>query len=143
MGAHQPVTTLQSPAPQALRCSAHSRHNNGAQCKKYAIQGATVCRFHGGAAPQVKLKAAQRLALLIDPSLEIVANRIKEGLDAQETKFFQKDGVVTDSRDVIAWSERREYAALAMAALGIARPKDAGDSSEPAAIQVNITVLGS
>ena len=124
-----------------LHCKATSKRT-GKQCGLSPIVGGTVCKWHGGGAPQVKLKAAQRLALFLDPTLEHVAGRIKEGLDAQETKFFQKDGLVTDSRDVIAWSERREYAALAMAALGIARPKDAGDSSEPAAIQVNITVLG-
>ena len=42
-----------------------------------------------------------------------IAARIAEGLDATKTEFFQKDGVVTDSRDVIAWNERRMYASLA------------------------------
>lgn len=46
------------------------------------------------------------------PAKKIVA-RIKEGLDAKETKFFQFEGEVTDQRDVIAWTERRHYAALA------------------------------
>lgn len=36
--------------------------NNGEPCKNRAIIGATVCRFHGGAAPQVKKKAAERIA---------------------------------------------------------------------------------
>ena len=44
---------------------------------------------------------------------EKIAKRISEGLDAIETKFFQHEGVITDQRDVIAWSERRQYAALA------------------------------
>lgn len=42
-----------------------------------------------------------------------VIQRIAEGLDAKETKFFQKDGVVIESRDVVAWGERRAYAELA------------------------------
>lgn len=42
-----------------------------------------------------------------------VIQRIAEGLDAKETKFFQKDGKVIESRDVVAWSERRAYAELA------------------------------
>ena len=48
-----------------------------------------------------------------------VTQRIAEGLDATETKFFQKDGVVMDERELIAWSERREYAALAAKLLDV------------------------
>jgi phage terminase small subunit len=43
-----------------------------------------------------------------------LAQRIAEGLDATETKFFQKDGVVIETRDVIAWDERRQYCELAV-----------------------------
>lgn len=42
-----------------------------------------------------------------------IGQRIAEGLDATETKFFQKDGVVMDSREVVSWAERRAYAQLA------------------------------
>jgi len=38
--------------------------STGARCKKSAIEGGTVCRFHGGAAPQVKAKAAVRAEVL-------------------------------------------------------------------------------
>lgn len=44
---------------------------------------------------------------------EKIADRVAEGLDAKETVFFQKDGIVCDSRDVVAWGERRAYAQLA------------------------------
>lgn len=56
--------------------------------------------------------AFSRLIRLRIPAHKISA-RIAEGLDAMETKFFQKDGLVTDSRDVINWAERRAYAQLA------------------------------
>jgi len=46
-------------------------------------------------------------------SADKIAQRVAEGLDAMETKFFQSEGVVTDSKEVVAWSERRQYAALA------------------------------
>jgi hypothetical protein len=36
-----------------------------------------------------------------------------EGVGATETKFFSHEGKVQDSRDVVAWSERRQYAELA------------------------------
>lgn len=39
------------------------------QCKKTAVPGATVCPTHGGSAPQVRAKAAQRLLSLVDPAI--------------------------------------------------------------------------
>jgi hypothetical protein len=36
----------------------------GAACKKQAIEGGSVCRSHGGAAPQVKAKAAVRAEVM-------------------------------------------------------------------------------
>lgn len=42
-----------------------------------------------------------------------LAQVIADGIEATETKFFQEKGIVTDEREVIAWSERREYAKLA------------------------------
>lgn len=46
------------PTPER-RCRAHKK--NGEQCKNAAIKGATVCRYHGGAAPHVKRAARARL----------------------------------------------------------------------------------
>lgn len=46
------------------RCVAHKK--DGSQCAKAAIRGTTVCRFHGGAAGQVKRKARERLELAAD-----------------------------------------------------------------------------
>lgn len=50
------------------RCTAKSTRSHE-RCKKAAINGGTVCRSHGGAAPQVKLAAAERLKALQDPAL--------------------------------------------------------------------------
>ena len=41
------------------------------------------------------------------------AKKIAEGMEATETVFFQKDGKVTDSRDVVAWGARHKYLELA------------------------------
>lgn len=46
------------------RCVAHSK--SGDQCRRVARRGGTVCRHHGGAAPQVKAKARERLELAAD-----------------------------------------------------------------------------
>lgn len=48
------------------RCKAKAT-TTGKPCQKYPIKGSMVCRKHGGAAPQVRAKAAERLADLIDP----------------------------------------------------------------------------
>jgi hypothetical protein len=47
----------------SVRCSAISKHS-GEQCKRKAIPGGTVCRYHGGNARQVKTKAAIRAEVL-------------------------------------------------------------------------------
>ena len=42
------------------RCSAQSKQKHQ-QCGHWAIPGGTVCRYHGGLAPQVKSAAEKRL----------------------------------------------------------------------------------
>jgi len=44
----------------ADKCTAHAK-STGKQCTRPAVAGATVCRFHGGAAPQVVAAAQVRL----------------------------------------------------------------------------------
>lgn len=47
----------------SIQCTAVSKQT-GKQCEAKAIPGGTVCRWHGGAAGQVKAKAAVRAELL-------------------------------------------------------------------------------
>lgn len=47
--------------PEPHRCTAASSRT-GQPCRNRAIAGATVCRMHGGAAPQVRRAAERRLA---------------------------------------------------------------------------------
>jgi hypothetical protein len=44
---------------QARKCRA--RRKDGQPCHCYAIVGGYVCRMHGGAAPQVRQKARERV----------------------------------------------------------------------------------
>jgi hypothetical protein len=49
-----------------MKCSAHRQ--DGHPCKALAIKGGTVCRVHGGSAPQVRQAANRRLLEAIDPA---------------------------------------------------------------------------
>lgn len=50
-------------------CQAKAK-TSGKRCAQRAIPGGHVCRFHGGGAPQVKRKAAERLGRLRDLALD-------------------------------------------------------------------------
>ena len=50
---------LSPSGPIARQCTAHRK--NGARCRSSAVHGATVCIKHGGAAPQVRARAALRI----------------------------------------------------------------------------------
>lgn len=52
---------------EPLRCTATNRQ--GKRCGKPPIAGGTVCRMHGGAAPQVIQAAEDRLKALIFPAI--------------------------------------------------------------------------
>ena len=58
------------------QCHATSK-GSGNPCKRPAIAGATVCRVHGGAAPQVREAARLRLLALVDPALATLARAVR------------------------------------------------------------------
>ena len=39
---------------------------------------------------------------------DYLIGKLKEELEAEETKFFQKDGIVTEKRDVTDWNTRQD-----------------------------------
>lgn len=53
--------------PEPAKCSA--RTSKGNPCKNAPMNGTNVCRKHGGAAPQVRKKAQERLQLAVLPLL--------------------------------------------------------------------------
>lgn len=61
------------------RCTAHGRTSK-LPCKNYPIPGGTVCRFHGGGAPQVRQAAIDRLIAYQDKAITRLF-----GLAEQET----------------------------------------------------------
>lgn len=62
------VQDLPSALPLPYYCTAHNRQ--GERCKRTAIPGGTVCRYHGGNAPQVRAKAVDRIKEARDMALD-------------------------------------------------------------------------
>ena len=60
------------------KCKAHSSRT-GLPCRQNAILGGTVCVAHGGRAPQVKLKAEQRILKLVNPALAALKELVDKG----------------------------------------------------------------
>lgn len=59
-----------------VQCRATSK-TTGEQCGKLAIMGGTVCRVHGGAAPQVRDAARRRLLDLVAPAIVALAEIVE------------------------------------------------------------------
>jgi hypothetical protein len=60
---------------------------------------------------ETKSMRAVLQSLLATP--EKIALRINEGLDAMKTEFAKFEGKISDSKDCVDFSERRQYAELA------------------------------
>ena len=78
-----------------MKCSAHT--SAGAECKAQAIRGATVCRVHGGMAPQVRNAARARILEALDPAaaelVRIALNAKSEQVRVQAIKeLFERAG---------------------------------------------------
>jgi hypothetical protein len=71
---------MQPETPSATRRSCRATRRDGAPCTNPPVKGALVCRMHGGAAPQVKRAARQRLLEAADPA----AARLVQLLDSDD-----------------------------------------------------------
>ena len=63
---HSDKWWLTAPA-YVLRCVGTYK-SNGEQCRRVADDGSVVCGQHGGAAPQVRRRAAERIAVTAEDS---------------------------------------------------------------------------
>ncbi len=90
--------------------------------------------------PSIKA-AFSRLVRQYVPA-HVLAAKVAEGLEAQETKFFQFEGRVTDSKEVINWTARHNYAKLA-AEFGGYVESGSQNATAGAQIEVNVRFVGS
>lgn len=85
------------------RCTAKAKQS-GQRCKRAPIPGGTVCKIHGGGAPQVQEAARARLFRLQHPAL-----------DAMEWLIHQRDfpsAAYSASRDVLDRTEGKPAEAV-------------------------------
>lgn len=79
-----------------VTCTATAK-STGARCRRSPVAGATVCVVHGGAAPQVKAAAKERLAVE-------VANRLAIPVETTASEALQ-DGLARANGQVIYLAE--------------------------------------
>ena len=80
-----------------MQCKAKSKRS-GKRCQKPAIKSGTVCRMHGGAAPQVKKKARERFNDLVDPAINTLAKAMEEAEEKGEKVSTQ---ALNAARDIL------------------------------------------
>ena len=72
---HSEARWAQLPAT-VIRCNA--TRPNGSRCKREAEDGAVVCDQHGGAAPQVRRRAAERLIMTADQAAQMLVRMMED-----------------------------------------------------------------
>ena len=65
-------------AADPIRSHCKATNNRGQRCRYPPIPGGTVCRFHGGGAPQVKEAAMDRLLALQHPAIDRLTTLIDQ-----------------------------------------------------------------
>lgn len=82
-----------NPPPPERRCTATSRRT-GKRCGQWAIPGGKVCRWHGGAAPQVQRTARLRLAELVDPAIIVLGRAMTDPEARMRDRIRAADSVL-------------------------------------------------
>jgi hypothetical protein len=98
--------------PAERRCVARSKRT-GLQCASNAIVGGTVCKHHGGAAPQVLAAARRRLVEAAD-AVSVLIDLLDSGNErvrrAAATDLLDRAGMFRGERIVIDDDEADDHA---------------------------------
>lgn len=71
-----------------MKCTATAK-NSGVTCKNEAIPGGTVCRMHGGAAPQVRNAAIKRLHDAVPTAIANLIEKQKSQIESVSLRATQ------------------------------------------------------
>jgi hypothetical protein len=85
VGQEKDATDLMKIGDLMGRCGRRAKHS-GQACRNWAMHGQTVCRIHGGKAPQALRKAEQRIRDLEHPAISQVAFEMQHG-DTSAVRF--------------------------------------------------------
>lgn len=107
-------------------CKAHSkRGENGLRpCKGWPVEGAEVCRFHGGAAPQVQAAARARV---VQAHMDQV---LKYAIGDVERRHLDKSADEQLLEEVGRSAQAVEWLAMRVAELHVPDPSQSGDVLE-------------
>jgi hypothetical protein len=59
-----------------IRCNGTLQ--SGKRCRREAIEGSVVCEVHGGLAPQVRRRAAERLLVAADEAIQVIKSFVSD-----------------------------------------------------------------
>lgn len=98
--------------PKARLCSARAK-STGKKCTRPAIPGGSVCRFHGGAAPQVKRAAENRLRKYVEEMVDPdrVLAEIARVAMSDPTALYDRMGKL---RPMTEWTEEARAAVASL-----------------------------
>ncbi len=100
------------------QCHATAK-GTGKPCRRQAIAGATVCRVHGGAAPQVKEAAKLRILALVHPALATMARAVNSKRKGEPSAVEVSAAKDILDRAGLAAKDRLELSGAAKAPLTI------------------------
>lgn len=105
-------------------CGKYSRRT-GQPCKSLAVLGSTVCRMHGGSAPQVKKAAGDRLALMVD---SLISEMYRIAISDKSSAVRVQAAKDLLDRAGLKPKERVEMASIQQFTLRISRDVDDSDA---------------
>lgn len=73
-----PMESLNPMQSKPVRVTCTATNRRGTRCGKEPILGGTVCRMHGGAAPQVRAAALERLKQYQDRALDRLFSLVEQ-----------------------------------------------------------------
>lgn len=107
---NQPCELGRRPMAEA-KCTAHLPNSGGVRCRGMAMRGSTVCRKHGGKAPQTLKAAARRLQRKLDEILD--PDRVLEEIAC--VAFFDPGTVLDKDGNVLPFGQWPEESRRALA----------------------------